>query len=65
MDVQEIRNAYKILVGNSEGNRPRGRSDRRWENNIKTYVKKWDIMLWAGFDWLMTGSRGGLFISFS
>jgi len=28
----EIRNAYKILVGKSEGKRPRGRPRRRWED---------------------------------
>jgi hypothetical protein len=27
----EMTNAYKILVGKSEGKRPLGRSRRRWE----------------------------------
>jgi hypothetical protein len=31
----EMRNAYRILVGKSEGNRPLGRSKPRWEYNIK------------------------------
>jgi hypothetical protein len=31
----EIRNAYKILVGNSKGKRPLGRCSRRWDNNIR------------------------------
>jgi hypothetical protein len=30
------RSAYMILVGRSEGRRPRGRPRRRWEDNIKT-----------------------------
>jgi len=31
----EMTNAYKILVGKREGKRPRGRSGRRWEDNIR------------------------------
>jgi hypothetical protein len=29
--MEEVRNAYKILVGKPEGKRPLGRSSRRWE----------------------------------
>jgi hypothetical protein len=35
----EKRNAYRILVGKSEGKRPLGRPRRRWENNIKADVR--------------------------
>ena len=28
------RDAYRVLVGKSEGKRPLGKSRRRWENNI-------------------------------
>jgi hypothetical protein len=31
----EKRNAYRILVGRSEGKRPLGRPRHRWANNIK------------------------------
>jgi hypothetical protein len=31
---------YKILVGKPEGNRPVGRPERRWEDNIYTYLKE-------------------------
>jgi hypothetical protein len=31
----EKRNAYKLLVGKSEGRRPLGRPRRRWVDNIK------------------------------
>jgi len=31
----EGRGVYRILVGKSEGKRPRGRPRRRWEDNIK------------------------------
>jgi hypothetical protein len=33
------RNAFRILVGKSEGNRPIGRPRLRWENNIKMYLR--------------------------
>jgi hypothetical protein len=37
-----MRNAYKILVGKTEGNRPRGRSRLRWEDNIRMNLEeKW------------------------
>jgi hypothetical protein len=31
----EKRNAYKLLVGKPEGNRPLGRLRRRWLDNIR------------------------------
>jgi hypothetical protein len=33
--LEEIRNAYKILVGKPEGKRSFGRPRRSWENNIR------------------------------
>jgi hypothetical protein len=44
----EKRNAYEILVGNPEGNRPLGRSRRRWVNNINMDLREigWDAMDW-------------------
>jgi hypothetical protein len=33
-------NAYKILVGKSEGKRPLGRPSRRWEDNMKIDIKE-------------------------
>jgi hypothetical protein len=44
----EKRNAYRILVGNSEGKRPLGRSRRGWVDNIKMDVREigWDDMDW-------------------
>jgi hypothetical protein len=36
----EIRGAYNILVGRSEGRRPLGRPKRRWEDNIKMDLRK-------------------------
>jgi hypothetical protein len=44
----EKRNAYRILVGMSEGKRPLGRSRRRWVDNIKMDLRGigWDCMDW-------------------
>jgi hypothetical protein len=36
----EVRVAYTILVGRPEGRRPLGRRRRRWEDNIKMYLKE-------------------------
>jgi hypothetical protein len=40
------RNAYRILVGKPEGNRPLGRSRRMWVDNIKMNLREigWDGM---------------------
>jgi hypothetical protein len=35
----EKRNAYRILVGKTEGKRPLGRPRRRWVDTIKTDVR--------------------------
>jgi len=31
----EVRNTYKIIMGKRQGKRPRGRSRRRWEDNVR------------------------------
>jgi hypothetical protein len=36
----EMRNASKVLVRKPEGKRPLGRRRRRWEDNIKMYVRE-------------------------
>jgi hypothetical protein len=46
-------NAYRILVGKSEGKRPLGRPRCRWVDNIKMNIKR-DRMGWYGLD--QTGS---------
>jgi hypothetical protein len=35
-----VRNAYRILVGKPEGKKPLGSPGRRWEDNIKIYIKR-------------------------
>jgi hypothetical protein len=36
----EIRNAYKIFMGKSEGKRPLRRYKRRWEDNIRMDLRE-------------------------
>jgi hypothetical protein len=40
--------AYSVLVGKPEGNRPLGRPGRRWEDNIKIDLKEisWEVVHW-------------------
>jgi hypothetical protein len=54
------RNAYRVLVGKPEGNRPLGRPRRRWEDNIKMDIREtgWDGM--DGLIGLKRGTSGGL-----
>jgi hypothetical protein len=36
----EGRSVYRVLVGRPEGKRPLGRPRRRWEENIKMYLRE-------------------------
>jgi hypothetical protein len=45
----EKRNAYRILIGKPEGNRPLERPRRRWEDNIKMGLRG---IGWGGMDWI-------------
>ena len=38
--MEQSRNAYRVLVGKPEGERPLGRSRRRWEDNIKMDLRE-------------------------
>jgi hypothetical protein len=53
--MDEMRNAYKILVGSSEGNRPLGRPWSRLERILRKYSGK----LWAAYIWLRIETSGG------
>ena len=37
---EQSRNAYRVLVGKTEGKRPLGRPRRRWEDNIKMDLRE-------------------------
>jgi transcription termination factor 2 len=45
----ENRNAYRLLVGKSEGNRPLGRPRRRWVDNIRMDPGE---VGWGDVDWI-------------
>jgi hypothetical protein len=56
----EERKVYKVLVEKPEGNRPLGRPRRRWEDGIRIDLREIGCGVWIGFDWLRTGTGGGL-----
>ena len=38
--MEQLRNAYRVLVGKPESKRPLGRPRRRWEDNIKMELRE-------------------------
>ena len=38
--MEKFRNAYRVLVGKPESNRPLGRPRRKWEDNIKMDLRE-------------------------
>jgi hypothetical protein len=45
----EKKNAFRILVGKPDGNKPLGRPRRRWVDNVKMDLKQ---IRWDGVDWI-------------
>jgi hypothetical protein len=45
----EGRGVYRVLVGKPEGRRQLGRPRRRWEDNIRMDLWKWDVRVWTGW----------------
>jgi hypothetical protein len=58
--IGEKRNAYRLLVGNPVGKRPKGRPRRRWVDNIGLILERWDGVMWIGLVWLRIGTGGEL-----
>jgi hypothetical protein len=56
----EERTFYKVLVGNPEGKRLLGRPRCRWEDGIRMNLREIGWGVWIRFDWLRTGTGGGL-----
>jgi hypothetical protein len=56
----EERNVYRVFMGKSEGKRPLRRPRRRWEDGIRTYLRKMAWGVYIGSRWLRTGTDGGL-----
>jgi hypothetical protein len=55
----EMRNAYSIFPGKSEGIRPLGRSRYRWEDNIRIDLTKMGGKICTGCIWLRVCTHGG------
>jgi hypothetical protein len=58
--MEEVRNAFKVLVGKPEGNRPLGRPRRRWKDNFMLDLRDVGFGVWIGFIWLRIGIDGWL-----
>jgi hypothetical protein len=56
----EDRKMCKVLVGKPEGKRPLERPRRSWEDRIRMDLREIGLGVWIGFDWLRTGTGGGL-----
>jgi len=55
----EMRNAYKTLVGKSEGKTLLGRPRHKWEDN-RIILGKIGRKVWSGCIWLRIGTGGSL-----
>jgi hypothetical protein len=55
-----MRNACKILVRKSEGERLLGRYRHILEGNIKMDLEEIGMMVWSGLKWLRKVSSAGL-----
>jgi hypothetical protein len=58
--MDEMRNAYKILVGKPEGKTPLSRPRRRREDKIGMNLGRQSGKLWTSFIRLRRGTSGGL-----
>jgi len=47
---------YRILVGKPEGKIPMGRPRRRWVDNIRMDLRRWDVGIWTGLGWPRIGT---------
>jgi hypothetical protein len=55
----EKKNAYRILVGTSEGKRLLGRLDNGWRIILKWMLQKSDGVVWTVLIWLRIGRTSG------
>jgi hypothetical protein len=53
------RDAYRVLVGKTEGRRPLGRPRCRWEDNSKTDLQEVGCGVWTGLSRLRIQTDGG------
>ena len=55
----EERWVYRVLVGKPEGKRPLGLPRRRWVDNIRMDLGRWDVGIWTGLGWPRIQTGGG------
>ena len=53
--VEDGRDAYRLLLGMSEGKSPLGRPSPRWNDNIKVDLQE---VGWGGRDWIELPGAG-------
>jgi len=53
------RGVYRVLVGKPEGKRALGRPRRRWVDNIRMDLQRWDVGMWTGLGWPRIETGGG------
>jgi hypothetical protein len=58
--IREMRNVYKILIREPEGQPTLVRYRRKWEYNIKMDLTELCCGVGSGFDCLRIGAGGGL-----
>jgi len=58
--VEEMRNAYKVLVGNRERNEALGRPRRSWANNSRMDVRKIALEVVDWIHLVQDGTSDGL-----
>jgi hypothetical protein len=56
----EKRNAYRVLVGKPEENRPLGRPRRNGWIILKWILERQNGVVWTGLIWLKIETSGGL-----
>jgi hypothetical protein len=54
------RKIYKLLVEKPEGKRLLGRPRRSLEDWFRIDLREIGCVVWIGFDWLRTGTGGGM-----
>jgi hypothetical protein len=59
--MEEKRNAYRVLEGKLERNRPLGRPRCRWVDNVEKWILR--EMGWIGLIWFRIRTCGGLLLT--
>jgi hypothetical protein len=52
------RNAFRLLMGKPEGNRPLGGPRRRWWIILRWILEREDRVVWTGLIWHRIGTSG-------